>query len=208
MRLRPTCLAVFTAVFVLGTQALLVRADNIDPSDLVTLEYKMTLDSGVTIPNPGTKPSDNTDLGNVVLSGIQSGIFPQVKADISAPGSVVSPSSDNSQSPLTVLSTSQGLDQSGVVNALSSDNSQLGLIFFNQGVAAGGELDFTLSVNKAVSTDPVLTSLTPGVTFSGPIATTSTPTTPTTGGSTPDPTSGTTTIPEPLSVFVWSILAG
>jgi hypothetical protein len=185
--------AVITAVFVLSAQALTAFADNI-----ATADYTLSITNGTAIPDPGQKPSDDTTLGQVVQTGIANGTFPQVTATISPAGSVQP--TDPSAGPLTILGGS-GFSQSGLVDALNGDGSKLGLIFFNGGLAANGSLHFALDVNTALSsTPPIVTSTTPGVSITPDSSTF----TPTSAEQTVTPQS----IPEPMSVLVWTGLAG
>lgn len=198
IRRYPCFLAVLAAALIVSAWAVPALAD-----DIGTVDYTLTVSPGTTIPNPGQKPSDNTTLGQVVVNGINSGQFPQVVASIDPTNSVV-PTQNGSVGPLTVLPGSSGFDSNGLVDSLSTDHTKLGLIFFNSGISSGGVLNFALSVDKTVSsTPPVITSLTPGVSIAlEKTAPSTTPTTPVTTSPSPVNT------PEPLSVLVWSALAG
>jgi hypothetical protein len=200
IRRYPCLLAVLAAALIVSAWAVPALAD-----DIGTVDYTLTVSPGTTIANPGQKPSDNTTLGQVVVNGINSGQFPQVVASIDPTNSVV-PTQNGSVSPLTILPGSSGFDPDGLVDSLSTDHTKLGLIFFNSGISSGGVLNFALSVDKTVSsTPPVLTSLTPGVSIALEKTPSSPPTTtPVTGGSNPV----TVNTPEPLSLLVWSALAG
>jgi hypothetical protein len=131
---------------------------------------------------------------------------PQVVAQITPLGSVVPPTLPNGDegSPLTILPDSHGFDQANLVVGLKDNTSPpqqlLGLAFDGSGLAAGGLLHFSLSIDKSLTTPPALESLTPGVTI---VSDPTTPTNPPTGGG---PTEVNT--PEPLSVLLWSLLAG
>ncbi|MGZ3380642.1 MAG: hypothetical protein ACXVBB_10285, partial [Isosphaeraceae bacterium] len=91
---------------------------------------------------------------------------------------------------------------------------QLGLVFYGKGLQAGGVLNFALSINSALASDPPkLQSLTQGVTItadSPPAATTTTAGASGNGGSSSgSSTNGVVNNPEPLSVILWSaVLVG
>ncbi len=117
-------------------------------------------------------------------------------------------------SPLTVLSGSSGFDQSQLVVALKNTTSStgtpeqlFGLVFFGQGLAAGGVLNFSLTTDSSLSTPPVLTSQTPGVTITLDAVSSSPTDTGSTGNSGDGGGGGSPKVPEPLSLLVWSALA-
>lgn len=145
---------------------------------------------------------------------------PQVIALVVPPGAIVPPTNpDGTQSsPLTILSSSAGFDQNQLIVALkdngvtgSGAQQYFGLSFVGSGLksaANGGHLDFSLNVDSSLSTPPTLQSTTPGVTIT-PLNTTPT----TTVSSTPPPTTTTPVVtqaqvPEPMSIALWSVLAG
>jgi hypothetical protein len=138
---------------------------------------------------------------------------PQVVAAVSPAGGVVPPTqADGSQgSPLTVLSTSHGFDAGQLVVALKDANAEdgspeqyLGLVFFGQGLKAGGELDFALTIDKALASNPPhLVTSTPGITISA-LADPNTP--PPTNGGTDD--GGGVNVPEPVAILLWAGAAG
>lgn len=181
-----TFLAVGAAVLVLAGRSPLVRADSISND---TATYTLTAPGG--LPDPGTSASG-----------------PQVVAEVVPTGGVVAPSISSGNptgTPLTILPDSHGFDQSSLVVGLKDtgttpDQQLFGLAFNNGGLQPDGLLHFALSIASALSSPPALESLTPGVTITLDKA--STPSTPPTG----DPTAVNT--PEPLSVLVWSLLAG
>ena len=159
-----------------------------------TVDYSLTTSSTIAVPGAN-------------ISG------PQVVALITPTGSVVPPTLSNGTqgSPLTVLPNSTGLDPSQLVVALRDATSssgqpeqQLGLVFYGQGFKAGGVLNFALSINSALASDPpVLQSLTPGVTIAlDPPTTTNSGT----GGGGGSSGNSSNAIPEPLSVILWSAL--
>ena len=173
-----------------------------------TVDYSLTTSSTIGVPDSN-------------ISG------PQVVAMITPPGSVVPPtlSNGNQGSPLTVLPGSTGFDPSQLVVALNNAPSstgqpqqQLGLVFYGEGFQAGGVLNFALSINSALASDPPeLQPLTQGITITAdsPPAATTTAGASGNGGS----SSGSSTNsvvnnsvvnnPEPLSVILWSaVLVG
>ena len=144
---------------------------------------------------------------------------PQVIAEIVPPGTVVPPTQADgtSASPLTILASSSGFDPSQLIVALksgtdSSGNADqlLGLSFFGNGFSKSGKLDFSLNLGSSVTTAPQLVSLTPGVsiaalsTSSGSSSSSSS----TSGDSSSTNTTPQATVPEPLSVVLWSTVAG
>jgi hypothetical protein len=129
------------------------------------------------------------------------------------PGSVVPVS--ETISPLTILPSSKGFDQSSLQVALgvgaspNGDKLQgLALDFGAAGLGAGGQLDFNLSLDQAFRGVPqlVLPTTTSGLSvvsmsFADP--------TPTTGSGTGTGTTPpTTTVPEPAAWLLWATLAG
>ena len=142
---------------------------------------------------------------------------------ITPPGGVVPPTLSNGTqgSPLTVLPGSTGFDPSQLVVALDNAPSstgqpqqELGLVFFGEGFQAGGVLNFALSINSALASDPpVLQPLTQGITItadSPPAATTTAGASGHGGSSSGSSTNSVATSvvnnPEPLSVILWSAL--
>ncbi len=182
----------------LGFQPMAAHAASANAST-TTVDYSLTSSSTIAVPGAN-------------ISG------PQVVALITPTDSVVPPTlSDGTPgSPLTVLPNSTGLDPSQLVVALRDATSssgqpeqQLGLVFYGEGLQAGGVLNFALSINSALASDPpVLQSLTPGVTI-----TLDSPSTATTSASSSSAgsssSSSSNAIPEPLSVILWSaVLVG
>jgi hypothetical protein len=177
--------------FGIGLSPMAARAASVNPNSSTTsVTYRLT--SSVNL--PAADPTSQT---------------PQVVALVSPFGSVVPPTkADGTQgSPLTVLATSTGFDTGQVVDALKTTTSPggqsqeyLGIDFFGSGIKAGGVLDFTLSVDSALtSTPPILSSLTPGITI------TAQPAALTTNGA-GGPSSGGTgnEVPEPVGLVLWS----
>lgn len=165
-----------------------------------TATYRLTTASDIPVPDPNATA-------------------PQVVARVVPPGTVVPPkqSDGTDGSPLTILKTSTGFDQNQLIVALKdnlanpggSPEQLFGLSFFGNGFSKNGQLDFSLNLDKSVTTPPQLQSLTPGVsivattgTDSGTTTSTSTPVVATGGGG------GENTVPEPMSVVLWSAAAG
>ena len=200
--------SLFSHVALVGTLLILgfgfpntaAAADSVNPNaSTTTVDYRLTASSAIAVPGAN-------------ISG------PQVVALITPTDSVVPPtlSNGNQGSPLTVLPDSTGFDSSQLVVALRDATSstgqpeqQLGLVFYGQGLQAGGVLNFALSVNSALASDPpVLQSLTPGITITAESPTTSTSTSSGLSGNGSSTTSSVST-PEPLSVMLWSaVLVG
>lgn len=118
----------------------------------------------------------------------------------------MTPPSNSPQGPLTILAGSQGFDKNNVYDFLSTitDNGQplqaLGLSFYNGGLAAGGIVNFSLNVAN-VSSPPQLVSQNTGVTITLDTASSS-------SGSSPQTSVNHSEVPEPLSLVLWSTLAG
>jgi hypothetical protein len=182
--------------------------------------------SGTTVTSIGSSGAQVTLSQSATATGGESLTFtpviapPQVVALINPAGGVVTPPSSSALGPLTILSGSQGFNASGVYDYLASTKDQsgnplqaLGLSFYGQGLSSlanGGILKFSLDVANQNS-PPQLVSQTPGVTISLQTSGTSTGSTGTTGtdnNSTGGTQIGTASVPEPLSVLVWSAMAG
>ena len=178
--------------------------------------------SGTTVSQISSDGSQVTLSQNATVSGPESLVFtptiapPQVVALVEPPGGVVTPPSSSPLGPLSILSGSQGFNASGVYDYLASTKDAngnplqaFGLSFYGQGLASlanGGILKFSLDVADQ-NAPPQLVSQTPGVSIALQPADSSTGTGGTntgtgTGQSSPSET------PEPLSVLVWSALAG
>jgi hypothetical protein len=203
MRRCPTPLSMLGALLALGigSQPMFTRADSINPNaSTATADYRLTSDTSLPVP-------DANSTG------------PQVVAMVLPPGSVVPPKlADGTEgSPLTILPDSHGFDASHLVVALKNATTStgqaeqmFGLVFFGQGLQQGGVLHFALNIDKALANNPpVLQATTPGISITpDPIATT-----PMSNGSAGTPSSNEPSatpaqVPEPLSVVLWSTLAG
>ena len=182
------------------------RADSITPNTPGTASYRLTSSAAITAPDPNASA-------------------PQVVAKIVPPGTVIPPTqADGTQgSPLTILNSSTGFDQSQLIvalkdevtNAGTSPDQLFGLSFFGSGFQKDGKLDFSLNVDKTLTTPPTLQSLTPGISIvalqtTSPTSSTSTTTTTTTTTPTvtTNATPGGTQVPEPMSVLLWSAVVG
>lgn len=174
------------------------RASTINPNATTTLaNYRLTTDADFPVPSPD-------------IAG------PQVVAMVVPAGGVVPPTdSDGAQgSPLTVLSESSGFDADQLVVALKDATDDdgnpeqlLGLVFFGQGLKAGGVLNFALSVDAALADDPpTLVSSTPGVTIASILPQIDPDPEPGNGGGVIDPDPD-VQVPEPVTFLVWSLIA-
>jgi hypothetical protein len=150
-------------------------------------------------------------LSNTNLTG--SAPIPSVLAGILPAGAVQPPTP--SVSPLTILSGSSGFDARALQVSLGDGKDPSGnpiqalqINFGAAGFAAGGVLNFSLSVNPTFNgTLQLLLPPDSGGLNLLAFAPTTTTTPPTTGGG---DTGGAphTIVPEPLSIAVWSTLAG
>jgi hypothetical protein len=195
-------MAVLGALLALGfgTQPNLTRADAINPNasaSTATATYRLTASSTTTIPVPDAN-----------ISG------PQVVATILPTGSVVPPlMADGTQgSPLTILPDSFGFDPTHLVVALKDGTSStgqpeqlFGLIFYGQGLQPGGMLHFSLSIDKSLANNPPqLVSQTNGISISLDPASTSGQG----GGRSTNTGPPDQSVPEPLSMIVWTAVLG
>lgn len=189
--------AVFTVVLTLAIGPTLVRADGITSTKTAT--YSLSIPGG--LPDPGP------DVANV-NPGVA---LPQLEANVVPAGGIIPPTqSDGSQgSPLTIEPDSFGFDKDHLVVALNNNplvnptDQKFGLVFFNGGLAAENLLHFSLNIDNALSTPPTLEITSPG-SLQGVVlrAEELPPVVP------PPNTDPSTTIPEPMSVLVWSALVG
>ncbi len=217
MRLRcPTSVVMLGALLAIGfgTQPMVAHAASMNPNAApATATYRLTSSTSLAVPD----------------ANIQG---PQVVALILPAGSVVPPKlADGTEgSPLTILPDSHGFDPSHLVVALKDGTSasgqpeqMFGLVFFGQGFQPGGVLHFALSIDKSLANNPpTLQALTSGISIvpDPPAATTTTSTSQSSGGSTAQSSGGSTSgsgsnvstplvgqsIPEPLSVVLWSAM--
>lgn len=186
MRRRPSPFAVLAAALVLAGMPSLSWAS--------TITYQLTNTSA-----SGTAPVD------------------QVIANVSPPG-LIDQNVPPPYGPLSILSGSHGFDKNqlfvsvgdgtipqGQPNA-GSPYQLLLLTFENGGLAPGGVLDFALKLTQPDATPPQL-QLPPTTTGLQLVQITQTGNGPssTPSGSTPTPAQNT---PEPLSLILWSTLAG
>jgi hypothetical protein len=178
--------------------------------------------SGTTVSQISSDGSQVTLSQNATVSSAESLVFtptiapPQVVALIEPAGGVVTPPTSAALGPLSILAGSQGFNASGVYDYLASTKDAngnplqaFGLSFYGQGLASlanGGMLNFSLDVANQ-NAPPQLVSQTPGVSITLQPADSSAGT----GGTSTGTGGGQVTsneIPEPLSVLVWSALAG
>jgi len=199
LRYRFALAALPTAAALLGWSAGpgAARASTINPNATTTLaNYRLTTSADF--------PAPSADIAG-----------PQVVAMVVPAGGVMPPThADGTQgSPLTVLADSSGFDAEQLVVALKdaaddagNPEQLLGLVFFGQGLKAGGVLNFALSIDKALADNPPkLVSSTPGVTITGLAPPTTPDPDPVPGGSPiPDPD---VQVPEPVTFLVWSMIA-
>jgi hypothetical protein len=192
----------------------------------VSVGYEVTgtgIPTGTTVAQIASNGTQVTLSQSATASGAESLTFtpivapPQVVALVEPAGGVITPPSSATQGPLTILSGSQGFNASGVYDYLASTKDAttgnplqaLGLSFYGQGLASlanGGILNFSLDVTNPGS-PPQLVSQVNGVSIAlqSSDASTGSTGTGTTGGG-----GGVSALntPEPLSVLVWSALAG
>jgi len=201
MRRCLTLKAVFTVVLTWAVWPALVQADSINSTGTAT--YSLSIPGG--LPDPGS------DVKNV-NPGVT---LPQLEATVLPVGGIVPPDlEDGTQgSPLTIEPESFGFDKDRLVVALNNNpptnptEQKFGLVFFNGGLQPDNLLRFSLSVDKALTTPPTLQITSPG-SLNGMVLTAEQlpPPVPPPIDNGGDPT---VTIPEPMSVLVWSAgLAG
>jgi hypothetical protein len=186
----------------------------------VAAGYEVTgtgIPAGTTVSQINASSNQLTLSQNATVTGSESVVYtppisPQVVALIEptgnltvATGGVVTPPTSATQGPLTILANSTGFKSTGVYDFLATKevNGQtvqaLGLSFYGQGLAANGILNFSLNVANQ-SSPPQLLSQTAGVTITLTKATSS-PSNQSNSGSTSE-------VPEPISLLLWSVLAG
>jgi hypothetical protein len=194
-----------------------------------TLAAALTLTSATTPARADPLPANGTGLATYELTS--STTLPSPAADASAPqvvlditnGQIVPPtnSSGTTMSPLSILSSSNGLDQNNLVVGLKNvtptttggPTQEFGLSFYQTGLlsaAGGGHLDFQLTVNPSLPT-PTLTSELPGITvttLTPAVVTTPPPVTVPPTAPTGLPSDQQNQVPEPASVALWSLVAG
>jgi hypothetical protein len=186
----------------------LTNASNTANTPTVTADY--TLTSTVSLPAPtGPKPA----------SGDPNPPTPQFTAVVDPVG-VVPPPSGSATGPLTVLPGSSGFDTQNLSVYLGSIPSTpnatitqqaLGLSFYGQGLQAGGVLNFALTIDQSLANNPPqLQSLTSGISIK--FDQIETPQSQSTQQSTDNSSASVVAqsgqVPEPLSLLIWSALAG
>ncbi len=199
--------------------------------------YQVTgtgIPGGTTVTAIGSSGSQVTLSQNATVNGGENLTFtpviapPQVVALVEPAGGVVTPPSSSPSGPLNVIPTgSQGFNQSLVYDYLASKDQNgnplldsngnplqaLGLSFYGQGLASlanGGILKFSLDVTNPNSPPQLVPSSSDiKITLQTPATSTgSTGTTGTDNNGSGGTQIGTASIPEPLSVLVWSVMAG
>jgi hypothetical protein len=206
----PLTMLAAALAFGLGWRPMSTRADGLtnrsDTSNTPTVTVDYTLTSSITLPAPtGPKPTP----------GEANPPTPQLTALVNPVG-VVPPPGGSLTGPLTILPGSSGFDPQNLAvylgNIPSDPNATitsqaLGLSFYGQGLAAGGVLNFALTIDKSLANNPPqLESQTSGIAIKLDGVEGGSPPTGSTSGS-PAPGAG-NSVPEPLSLLVWSALAG
>ena len=199
MRRCLTIQAVFTVVLTMAVRPTSVQADGINSTGTATYSLKI----------PGGLPDPGSDVDHV-NAGVT---LPQLEATVVPAGGIVPPTlADGTQgSPLTIEPDSFGFDKDHLVVALNNNpqvnptDQKFGLVFFNGGLAPDNLLHFSLNINNALSTPPTLEITSPGSLQGTTLTALAQTTDPVT---TPPDSSGSVNIPEPMSVLVWSALAG
>jgi hypothetical protein len=181
----------------------LTNSSNTSNTAAVSADYTLTSSVALSAPS-GPKPQ----------AGAPNPPAPQFTAVVEPVG-IVPPPSGSTTGPLTILPGSSGFDTSNLnvyLGNIPSDpnatitQQALGLSFYGQGLAAGGVLNFSLSIDKSLANNPPqLQSLTPGISIRLDGVTDNSSSSPVTAAGNP-PTSA--QVPEPLSLVVWSALAG
>jgi hypothetical protein len=147
----------------------------------------------------------------------------QVVASILPAGSVPDGTNPNgpTSNPFAVLAGSSGFNVANLVNFLGSGTLDTGDLvevikaqFDSQGFAPGGVLNFSLNLDPSYNGPPPTLVLAPGTTGLSllpytPPTSTPTPTVPTggSGGTSPNSTP-TASVPEPMSLVLWSAATG
>ncbi|HZW30984.1 MAG TPA: hypothetical protein VFF52_09775 [Isosphaeraceae bacterium] len=207
----PLTMLVAVLALGLGWQPMSTRADsltnNSNTANTATVTVDYTLTSSSAIPAPaGSKPAP----------GAANPPAPQITAVVNPVG-VVPPPGGSVTGPLTILPGSSGFDPQNLAvylgNFPSDPNATitsqaLGLSFYGQGLAAGGVLNFALTIDKSLENMPpqlvVDSSQNPGVSIKLDGVENSSP--PPSTPSSPAPETSAAKVPEPLSMLVWSIL--
>jgi fibronectin-binding autotransporter adhesin len=194
----------------------------------IAVGYQVTgtgIPTGTTVAQIGSGGSQLTLSQSATVSGVESLTYtpniapPQVAAVVTPYLGVVQPALTSATGPLTILAGSQGFNSTGVYDYLAKGTENgnpvqvLGLSFYGQGLASkanGGILNFSLDVANPSSPPQLLVSPTSGVSIALQTPDSSTGSSGNTGTGT---TSGSGNVgaldtPEPLSVLVWSALAG
>jgi hypothetical protein len=195
----------------------------------VGVGYQVTgtgIPSSTVVSQIGSSGSQVTLSQSATVSGAENLTFtptiapPQVVALIDPVGGVVTPASSSALGPLSILQGSQGFNQAGVYDYLANTTDQngnplqaLGLSFYGQGLASlanGGILKFSLDVANPNSPPQLVVPSTSDVSITLQSSDTSGTGSAASGGNSSGgtPISTASETPEPLSVLVWSALAG
>jgi hypothetical protein len=188
---RPACLAALAAVLIVAARPAPVRAAAVvSQATNGTASYEL-----VNSNPPGTAP------------------VTKIVANVIPPGTIQPP--DPSTSPLTILPGSSGFDENNLQVLLGSGQTPSGsplqalaLNFGSQGFAPGGVLNFSLSLSNAFTGAPTLQL--PDSSTGLAITQLTTPPSnnqPATGGTSSNNTSTGGTVPEPVSLALWSTAA-
>jgi hypothetical protein len=199
----PTVLAALAALLVLTTRPTPAGADNVSSSTGGTGSSYYAQGYTLTVPAGGVPVGD------------PNATSPEFIFQNTPAGAIVAPS--DGSNPLTFLPDSVGYTAPGsttsspyvIFDLLKKDGSQFGLSFFNTPLVQGNVFHVNLDINTALqSSPPTFVSNPPAAGSNLPIvslvpdppATTMTPSAVTTQGS--------SDVPEPLSLLLWSVLAG
>jgi hypothetical protein len=204
---------VFTQLDTLTNGSAAVAATNTTDLAVGDLVSGAGIPAGTTISQINADGSGFTLSQNATVSNPEELKFtsvptPQVVALVDPAGGVVTPATSSPQGPLKILG-GNGFNQDHVFDFLASTTDTngkplqaLGLSFYAQGLAAGGVLNFSLNVTNA-SSPPQLVSQTSGVTITLDSSNSST-----SSSSSSSSSGNVDSVPEPLSLLLWSALAG
>jgi hypothetical protein len=195
--------------FALGWQPNSTRAggltNNSTTANTATVTVDYTLSSSTALAAPaGAKPAP----------GATNPPAPQITAVVNPVG-VVPPPGGSVTGPLTILSGSSGFDTQNLAVYLgnfpsdpnAANTSQaLGLSFYGQGLAAGGVLNFALTIDQSLANSPpqllVDPKQSPGISIKlDGVENSSSSSSSSSSNPTPEVVG-----PEPLSMLVWSVL--
>jgi hypothetical protein len=213
---RPTILAALAATLVLTTRPTPAGAQASSSSTSSSGSSSSYYAQGYTL----TVPAAGIPVGDPNATS------PEFVFQNTPAGAIVAP--PDGSNPMTFLPNSIGYTPPGstatspyvIIDLLKKDGSQFGLSFFNTPLVQGNVFHVDLDINTALqSNPPTFVSNPPPAGSNLPIVSlvpdpppaTSTPPPSASGGSTQTTTTTTTTTtetPEPLSLVLWSVLAG